>query len=261
MPSDAACCVRLLQPSASSLHLDAASPFADGSFSYIRLPADPLLRLSVLKLDGSSFGSHSVLGNPFSSHVLVDLVNLPIDSRADVQVARTARVRELKEAVECLFSRPCKDASSSWSHVWGHFCLCYYEHRLTDDKAYLRSFGIKDGDQLHFIRHLSLDHRPGKGRRPINHGTDTEQHRMSFTIEENDKDRDHNGVGSTEYVDEQYDLDDNDNRIRCTEFKFGHRFRGWFSYSRLRTSQRTKSMCRFVPNFAESPKVGSKRRW
>ncbi|URE22634.1 hypothetical protein MUK42_08045 [Musa troglodytarum] len=241
MPSDAACCVRLLQPSASAIHVDAASPFADGSFSYIRLPADPLLRLSVLKLDGSSF---------------------------DVQVTRTARVRELKEAVECLFSRPSKDASSSWSHVWGHFCLCYYEHRLTDDKAYLRNFGIKDGDQLHFIRHLSFDHRPGKGRRPINHRTDMEQHRMSFTgskvrdeVEENDKDRDHNGVGSTEFVDEQNDLDDNDNRIRCTEFKFGHRFRGWFSYSRLRTSQRTKSMCRFVPNFAESPKVGSKRRW
>ncbi|THU59187.1 hypothetical protein C4D60_Mb03t22340 [Musa balbisiana] len=115
------------------------------------------------------------------------------------------------------------------------------------------------------IRHLSFDHRPGKGRRPINHGTDMEQHRMSFTgskvhdeVEENDKDRDHNGVGSTEYVDQQDDLDDNDNQIRCTEFKFGHLFRGWFPYSRLRTSQRTKSWCRFVPNFAESPKVGSK---
>ncbi|CAL9063137.1 unnamed protein product [Musa banksii] len=236
--------VRLLQPSASALHLDAASPFADGSFSYFRLPADPLLRLSVLKLDGSSFGSHSVLVNPFSSDALVNLVNLPIDSRADAQVARTARVRELKEAVECLFSRPSKDATTSWSHVWGHFCLCYNEHRLTDDKSYLRNFGIKDGDQLHFIRHLSFDHRPGKGRRPINHGTDMEQHRTSFTgskvhdeVEETDKDRDHNGVGSTEYVDEKYALDDNDNQIRCTEFKFGHRFRGWFSYSRLRRLQ------------------------
>ncbi|XP_064971423.1 uncharacterized protein LOC135616166 [Musa acuminata AAA Group] len=209
--------VRLLQPSASALHLDAASPFADGSFSYFRLPADPLLRLSVLKLDGSSF---------------------------DVQVARTARVLELKEAVECLFSRPSKDATTSWSHVWGHFCLCYNEHRLTDDKSYLRNFGIRDGDQLHFIRHLSFDHRPSKGRRPINHGTDMEQHRMSFTgskvhdeVEENDMDRDHNGVGSTEYVDEQYALDDNDNQIRCTEFKFGHLFRGWFSYSRLKRFQ------------------------
>ena len=106
--------VRLLQPSASALHLDAASPFPDGSFSYFRLPASPLLRLSGLTLDGSSFGSHSVLVNPFSSDVLVNLVNLPIDSRADVQVARTARVRELKEAVECLFSRPSKDATTSW---------------------------------------------------------------------------------------------------------------------------------------------------
>ncbi|RWW54454.1 hypothetical protein BHE74_00038980 [Ensete ventricosum] len=66
MPTDAACCVRLLQLSASALHLDAASPFANGSFSYFRLPADPLLRLSVLKLDGSSFGSHSLLVDPFS---------------------------------------------------------------------------------------------------------------------------------------------------------------------------------------------------
>ncbi|KAJ8497247.1 hypothetical protein OPV22_007799 [Ensete ventricosum] len=221
MPTDAACCVRLLQLSASALHLDAASPFANGSFSYFRLPADPLLRLSVLKLDGSSF---------------------------DVQVARTARVRELKEAVEGLFTRPSKDASPSWSHVWCHFCLCYKEHRLTDDKAYLRNFGIEDGDQLHFIRHLCLDHRPSKGGRPTNHRTDMEQqHRMPLTgskvhdneAEENlSLDRDHHGVGCSEYVDGQYDIDDNYKQIRCTEFKFGHLFRGWFSYSRLRTSQR-----------------------
>lgn len=47
------------------------------------------------------------------------------------------------------------DASGSYdcvyynrSHVWGHFCLSYNEYTLTNDKACLRNFGIKDGDQV-----------------------------------------------------------------------------------------------------------------
>lgn len=34
------------------------------------------------------------------------------------------------------------------SHVWGHFCLCYKGQKLLDYKAYIRLFGIKDGDQV-----------------------------------------------------------------------------------------------------------------
>lgn len=32
--------------------------------------------------------------------------------------------------------------------MWGHFCLCYEGQKLLSDKAYLRNFGIEDGDQV-----------------------------------------------------------------------------------------------------------------
>ncbi|RDX64323.1 hypothetical protein CR513_57135, partial [Mucuna pruriens] len=41
------------------------------------------------------------------------------------------------------------------AHVWGQFCLCYDGQKLVTEKDYLRNYGIKDGDQLRFIRHVS----------------------------------------------------------------------------------------------------------
>ncbi|URD91857.1 hypothetical protein MUK42_01076 [Musa troglodytarum] len=122
------------------------------SISYCRLP-EQLLRLSVLKLDGSSFGTFRYFLRPFKKvHVLLDL-SLPILKTAmlaEVEVARTASVVELKMEIEDIFSESPDEGgcSISWYHVWGHFCLCYKEHKLIDDGAYLRTFGIRDGDQV-----------------------------------------------------------------------------------------------------------------
>ncbi|KAJ8500102.1 hypothetical protein OPV22_010654 [Ensete ventricosum] len=134
-----------------SPHLDddddiGASAGRRRSITYCRLP-EQLLRLSVLKLDGSTF---------------------------EVEVARTASVVELKMEIEGIFSESPDEGgcSISWSHVWGHFCLCYKEHKLIDDGAYLRAFGIRDGDELHFTRHLSLNHNANR-RRLRNRGTET----------------------------------------------------------------------------------------
>ncbi|KAG6517810.1 hypothetical protein ZIOFF_021209 [Zingiber officinale] len=133
MPRDISGYVKLLRSLSQPVFSSGRSPSSDAgvgsrrrsSSSYFRLPSDGILRLSVLKLDGSSF---------------------------DVRVARTASVRDLKDAVEDLFSelREPEDGkgSISWSHVWGHFCLCYKEHKLTDDKACLKTFRINDGDQV-----------------------------------------------------------------------------------------------------------------
>jgi len=111
------------------------------SLAYHRLPQQPL-RLSVLKLDGSFF---------------------------EVVVARTATIAELKEAVEEVFSRfPMdRDINISWSHVWGHFCLCYKGQKLIDDKASVRFFGIKDEDELRFVRHLSINDGQEQEERPV----------------------------------------------------------------------------------------------
>ncbi|KAL0916569.1 hypothetical protein M5K25_014093 [Dendrobium thyrsiflorum] len=110
------------------------------SFSYYRLPVH-LLKLTVLKLDGSSF---------------------------DVQVARMASVRELKMAVEEVFGQYHMDRKMeniSWAHVWGQFCLSFRGIKLIEEKSLIKDFGIKDSDQLQFVRHLSISCTPIKQRR------------------------------------------------------------------------------------------------
>ncbi|KAF2584400.1 hypothetical protein F2Q70_00034105 [Brassica cretica] len=99
------------------------------SFNYNQMPEEPI-KLAVLKLDGSSFG---------------------------IQVSKTATVGELKMAVEAAFSHlPITGVGKvSWPHVWAQFCLSYGDHRLINEADYLIEFGIKDGDQLRFIRHIS----------------------------------------------------------------------------------------------------------
>ncbi|KAE7997309.1 hypothetical protein FH972_001955 [Carpinus fangiana] len=101
------------------------------SYRLLPQPQQLHLNLSVLKLDGSLF---------------------------DVCVAKNATVAELKQAVEDVFVSCRKEIS--WSHVWGHFCLSYADQQLINDKALLRNFRIKDGDQLQFIRHLSIQNSP-----------------------------------------------------------------------------------------------------
>ncbi|KAF4354492.1 uncharacterized protein LOC115702360 [Cannabis sativa] len=108
------------------------------SVSYDKLPEEPL-KLSVLKLDGSSF---------------------------DVQVTRSSTVAELKKAVEAVFSHlPQKGPEKiSWPHIWGHFCLCYNGRKLILDTDQVKNHGIKDGDQLHFVRHVSISYNLVKKR-------------------------------------------------------------------------------------------------
>ncbi|KAL0687120.1 hypothetical protein Bca4012_086797 [Brassica carinata] len=99
------------------------------SFNYNQMPEEPI-KLAVLKLDGSSFG---------------------------IEVLKTATVGELKMAVEAAFSHlPITGVGKvSWPHVWAQFCLSYEDQRLLNEADYLIEFGIKDGDQLRFIRHIS----------------------------------------------------------------------------------------------------------
>ncbi|CAA0829338.1 Ubiquitin-like superfamily protein [Striga hermonthica] len=99
------------------------------SLSYDKLHRKPL-RLGVLKLDGSSF---------------------------EIEVWKSGTVRELKKAVESTFRHlPNEGAGKvSWEHVWGQFCLCHEGQKLVTDSDYISLIGIKDGDQLQFVRHAS----------------------------------------------------------------------------------------------------------
>ncbi|KAJ4900560.1 Ubiquitin-like superfamily protein [Raphanus sativus] len=99
------------------------------TFSYDKLPTEPI-RLSVLKLDGSSF---------------------------DVHVTCSATVKDLKLAIETAFSHVPKKGPSkiSWPHVWGHFCLCYEGQKLVTDTECIGSYGMNDGDEVRFKNHVS----------------------------------------------------------------------------------------------------------
>ncbi|XVF48351.1 hypothetical protein PTKIN_Ptkin03bG0183300 [Pterospermum kingtungense] len=103
--------------------------FSRKSFSYSKLPEEPI-KLSIRKLDGSSF---------------------------DVEVIKSATIAELKLAVEDVFSHLPKEGPGkiSWAHVWGHFCLSSDGQKLVTDTDHITDYGIRDGDQLHFIRHVT----------------------------------------------------------------------------------------------------------
>nr|CAD1831749.1 unnamed protein product [Ananas comosus var. bracteatus] len=208
------------------------------SFSYHRLP-EPLLRLSVLKLDGSSF---------------------------DVRVAGTAAVWELKVAIEDIFSRASDDGewNISWCHVWGHFCLCYKDRKLTDEKAFLRSFGIKDGDQLHFVRHLTINYNPRK-RRSKSLETVFELHRRSlagpevFIRKEDYAETNEDYRRSTSCTDQQASVHNGNNDIdEQIKFKSGNFFRRWFSYSKLASSKKMHSKSKTNSSKSSKKSVRSK---
>ncbi|KAF1858730.1 hypothetical protein Lal_00044763 [Lupinus albus] len=97
---------------------------------YHKLRPHPLT-LSILKLDGSSFV---------------------------IQVPKTSTISQLKDSVEAVFTHNAPP-NISWvnlmPHVWAQFCLCYDGQKLVNEEDYLRNYGIKDGDQLCFIRHVS----------------------------------------------------------------------------------------------------------
>eukprot|EP00249_Psilotum_nudum_P008208 c21119_g1_i1 orf=117-671(+) len=77
----------------------------------------------------------------------------------DVVVARTGTVLDLKAAVQKLFDRwQVGEDQISWQHVWENFCLCYMNQKLTNDNELLHRLGIKGGEQLYFVRHLTTRH-------------------------------------------------------------------------------------------------------
>lgn len=188
--------------------------FSRKSFSYNKLPQEPL-NLTVIKLDGSSF---------------------------DIEVRKTATVAELKQAVEAAFSHLPKKGPGrvSWSHVWGQFCLCYDGQKLLNDSDYIGSYGIKEGDKLHFIRHTSIYYnlvKTGSGKEDF----DLEQPRISSCIRDAYEERENKDgdvyCSEQENLRQDKDNDENDSVTMDYENRLAGLVRGWFSYRRLTTSE------------------------
>ncbi|KAK3219334.1 hypothetical protein Dsin_013304 [Dipteronia sinensis] len=181
------------------------------TLSYLKLPQSRL-RLSVLKLDASLF---------------------------DVYVSRNATVEELKQAIEEVFTLSPSEGQGmiSWTHVWGHFCLCYEGQKLVNDKARIRDFKIKDGDQLQFTRHMSINYLHSK-RQSKAQSVAWRQYSMSSS----GSDAPHEQKKLANFADKdslenqdsyKYNQSQDAEETPASEFKLAHFLRGWLSYSRL----------------------------
>lgn len=184
--------------------------FSRRSCSYNKLPQEPL-RLSILKLDGSSF---------------------------EIQVSKSATVTELKQAIEDVFSHlPKKGVGKiSWSHVWGHFCLCYDGQKLVTEDDHIRDFGIQDGDQLNFIHHVAINYNLIKRRSKKRDSF--KQQRMSSlrsnsANEKEQQSKEVSDCGDQEEMEHHHYFNTNDSTTVHHESKLINLLRGWLSYSRL----------------------------
>ncbi|KAE8687802.1 Nucleotide/sugar transporter family protein isoform 1 [Hibiscus syriacus] len=190
--------------------------FSRKSCSYYKLPEEPI-KLTVRKLDGSSF---------------------------DVKAIKSATIADLKLAVQHVFSHMPKNGPGkiSWPHVWGHFCLCYGGLKLLTDTDHIMNYGIKDGDQLHFIRHVSSSYNLTKIQ---SKKTMVAQNQSYLSMQTS---------AATLGIEQNGEEDDNDDNVdngRCKtrnkkkqsmivqqECQFGHLWRGWSSFSRRKGSSK-----------------------
>ncbi|XP_015056940.1 U11/U12 small nuclear ribonucleoprotein 25 kDa protein isoform X1 [Solanum pennellii] len=97
----------------------------------ISLELGSAMRISVLKLDGSSF---------------------------DVTVMNSATVKDLKQAVRKRIDDTEQSKMGhrhiSWRHVWSNFCLLFHNEKLLDDTAKLQDYSIRNNAQVQFVPYV-----------------------------------------------------------------------------------------------------------
>lgn len=97
----------------------------------ISLELGSAMRISVLKLDGTSF---------------------------DVAVLNSARVKDLnlgiKKKVNDMEQSKMGHRHISWKHVWRNFCLMHHNEKLINDSSLLQDFGIRNNSQVHFAPYV-----------------------------------------------------------------------------------------------------------
>ncbi|KAM1387809.1 hypothetical protein ACFX2I_016006 [Malus domestica] len=90
------------------------------------------MRISVLKLDGTSF---------------------------DVAVMNSSTVKDLKLAIRKKINEMEQSKMGhrhiSWKHVRRNFCLSYDNEKLLDDNIPVQHFGIHNHSQVHFVPYIA----------------------------------------------------------------------------------------------------------
>ncbi|KAK9269901.1 hypothetical protein L1049_025474 [Liquidambar formosana] len=97
----------------------------------VSLELGSAMRISVLKLDGTSF---------------------------DVAVLNSAKLKDLKVAIKKKINDTEQSKMGhrhiSWRHVWSNFCLSYHNEKLLNDDSALQDFGIRNNSQVHFVPYV-----------------------------------------------------------------------------------------------------------
>ncbi|KAK8495861.1 hypothetical protein V6N13_103347 [Hibiscus sabdariffa] len=110
----------------------------------ISLELGSAMRISILKLDGTSF---------------------------EVAMMNSATVKDLKLAIKKkvieLEQSKMGHRHISWRHVWSNFCLAHHNEKLLDDGAALQDFGVRNNSQVHFLPYVVSkgSGRHSKGRK------------------------------------------------------------------------------------------------
>ncbi|PPD99576.1 hypothetical protein GOBAR_DD03401 [Gossypium barbadense] len=162
----------------------------------------------------------------------------------DVEILKMATIADLKLAVEHVFSQmPDQGLGEiSWPHVWGHFCLCYDAQKLVSDTDLVVKYGIRDGHQLHFVRHVSSIYNLTKTRskrsvarkRPYLLKS-TSSLKSEKNVEEINALDDDIANQRCHSLKKNHSFTDNKNQSPITpqECQFRHSWKGFYSYSRM----------------------------
>ncbi|KAL7127548.1 hypothetical protein ABFS83_14G259900 [Erythranthe nasuta] len=103
----------------------------------INLELGSAMRITVLKLDGTSFE--------------VALMNSA--TLKDLKLAIKKKVNDMEES-------RMGHRHISWKHVWANFCLSHQNEKLLDDNSFLQDYGIRTNSQVQFVPYvISRDFR------------------------------------------------------------------------------------------------------
>ncbi|KAG6409482.1 hypothetical protein SASPL_127522 [Salvia splendens] len=178
--------------------------------SYNRLQQPPL-RITVLKLDGSSFG---------------------------VEVSKMGTVGGLKRAVESAFDHLPKEGPDrvSWEHVWGQFCLSHEGEMLLNDRDYISMVGIKDGDQLQFIHRASSTNNFIKIKSKAAYTSDDDESHKKVEHRNVEKEDSIHEEISEETKEDAAHWDLRDDVGSKRDHRLSHLIKGWFPYRKFSSS-------------------------
>ncbi|KAL6492989.1 U11/U12 small nuclear ribonucleoprotein [Orobanche gracilis] len=97
----------------------------------IHLELGSAMRITVLKLDGTSF----------------EVVMMNSATVKDLKLAIKKKVNDMEET-------NMGHRHISWKHVWSNFCLSCHNEKLLDDSASLQDHGIRNNSQVQFVPYV-----------------------------------------------------------------------------------------------------------